>query len=106
MMGEFRGTDGDSGESRSEIRVDRLARDIDGFEQVLDARQLATSFEGSDAETLVSGDNRKKGERKVEGLLCHRLSVIVLEVVEKKNFGCAKVNSNSKKLNLSVAASA
>jgi hypothetical protein len=89
-MGKFRGTDGDSGESRSGIRVDRLARDVDGFEQVLDARQLATSFQGSDAETLMSGHNRKKGERKVEDLLCHRLSVIVLEVVEKKTSAVQK----------------
>jgi len=75
---------------------------------VLNARQLATSMKAPTLEALVVGDNGKKRERKAVDLLCHRLSVIVLEVVEKKPFGWAKVNSNSNKAepNRNVAASA
>jgi hypothetical protein len=75
---------------------------------VLDARQLATSMKAPTLKALVVGDNGKKRERKAVDLLCHRSSVIVLEVVEKKPFGWAKVNSNSNKTepNRNVAASA
>jgi hypothetical protein len=59
---------------------------------------------------LVVGDNGKKRERKAVDLLCHRSSVSVLEVVGKKPFGWAKVNSNSNsnktEPNRNVAASA
>jgi hypothetical protein len=44
---------------------------------------LATSMKAPTLKALVVGDNRKKRERKAVDLLCHRSSVIVLEVVEK-----------------------
>lgn len=37
-----------------------------------DARQLATSMEALTLVAFMVGDNGKKRERKVEGLLCHR----------------------------------
>jgi hypothetical protein len=58
--------------------------EVQKFEQVQDARQLAPSMNAPTLKALVVGDNRKKRERKVEDLLCHRLSAIVLEVAEKK----------------------
>jgi hypothetical protein len=51
---------------------------------VLRVRQLATFMKGPMLEALVSGDNRKRRERKVEGFIVPSVVVIVLEVVGKK----------------------
>ena len=68
----------------------RLARGGEEFGQMLDARQLTTSMKAPTLKALVVGDNGKKRERKAVDLLCHRLSVIVLEVVGKKTLRLGK----------------
>jgi hypothetical protein len=59
---------------------------------------------------LVVGDNGKKRERKAVDLLCHRSSVSVLEVVEKKTLRLGKSEQqqqqNRTEPNRNVAASA
>lgn len=69
-----------------------------------DARQLATTMKARTLVALVVGDSAKKRERKVEGLLCHRLSAKVLELVVK-NFRTRKSELTTKS-NPNVAAGA
>jgi hypothetical protein len=52
---------------------------------MLDAQELATSVKARTLEALVVGDSRKRRERKIEDLLCHRLCPIVLEMLGGEN---------------------